>query len=444
MSAVSRLHIYDLVRGGVTCFYTTPKGKKQAIKGMRKVKMPIKYVNAAGGDRALLEKSVTEIKGAKTNSKGVKNVLLMTEDAHLISPPIFADPPKDYDILYFGGAIQDSVTHFSDSWKGGVFLDANFVVVRSTAYQKILNKAVAWKGTFSELLTDLTTSKKLKAYCLNPQIVSTFSAERESKTNLYNLEESVVGYPVAETQDPETSETPETSPEIVLVTVQTENFPTCMFECLVYSYLRDKYPKDKVRWYVVTNDTTQECLQVFKGLSNVSLCSFPVSDTDTNTQPTYASVMNDLLTQMGVSDDTIIVNYPCGMYFKHDYLTTIAQARNFQVLSATETYIYTIQDGKIRKYSPVDINGHHNILSANTIAFKRGFHKARGLNSNIRNVFQEFIYGRTDVVRVLPKVCGFKIVGNTDTRLELMDIPVTAFYESEQDQSFLECIYHTY
>lgn len=435
---VARLHIYDLVRKNVTCFYTTAQGKKQAIKGMRKVKMPIKYVSVSAGEPGLLEKSLTAVKGAQT--QGIKNILLFTEDAHLIAPPMISDPPKDYDVLYFGGAIQGSVTHYSETWKSGVFLDANFVIIRDTAYKKIVNNAKKGTKSFSELLADLSAKGKLKTYCLNPQIVSTYSAERESQTNLYNLQESVTGYPVVEcpsAESPDPPEPPETQKHnVLLVTIQQKDFPVSGFDCLVYSYLRDTLPKEQVRWVIAVNNVRQDCLGLCKNLPNVSIVELP-------TGKTFAEAFNYVLKDADFSDDTRIVNYPCGMYFKSRYLSTIALATDYQVLSTTETYVYVIQDGSVRKYSPVDVNGNKNVLSSGTIAFTGRFYRERHF-VNSKNVFQQFISGRTSQVRVLPEVLSLKIVGDTDSKLELTDTPITAFYESERDQTFLECVYHTF
>ena len=430
------IHIYNIVSHNATCLLTSAAGKKRIKKWTRLCRMNIRYT-PANSDTS---KYVSVIKGAHTNN--VQNILIFTDDAKLVAPPVFTPPPEDYDVLYFGGRVQSITQHTTSDWKKGVFLDANFVVISKKAYAKILRESgKSGDKTLDVVLSELSEAGKIVSYCLNPQIVSTYSAERESRTNLYDLTEAITGYPVAEPISTVQN-------RLVLITKLSSGFNETMFTCLLYSLLKDTYPKDHVTWIIAANEH-HEC---FNALANSGIrykILLHLQDNIINGMIENACVTRTNTLDEGpctVVHKCIVVHYECGYYYRHNYLSVVNASlvgSASSMMSTVSTYVYVILTNTVHVLEPVDVSGYSNILIPGILAYTINFWHERPFDKH--ESLQQFVSQRESQV----SVCGdthlaIKIIGNTDTKLKDTNVKIESFYDSDADQTFLECVYHTY
>jgi len=424
---MQRVHIFGIVGNNATCLLTDSDGKKRVKKWVKLCRMPIKYKP--------LSAWVSVIKGAKTNSTlsatqrgSPSGILLFTDDAKLIAPPVFAPPPDDYDVLYFGGRVHTITQHTTNEWKKGVFIDANFVVISKKAYNKIL-RAVCDTKTLDVILAELADAGKLNTYCLNPQIVSTYSSAKESRTNLYDLTEAVTGYPVAVTTVAEYR-------NLILVTRLQHGFNETMFTCLLYSLLKDTYPKDRVTWVVSTNENS-ECFNALAN-SGIRYKILPDDNVGSVSSVVSASILEDL------PPSCVVVNYECGYYYRHNYLSVInSSIQEDSMICAVSTSVYVILTDKVYSFAPVDVSGYPNILIPGMCAYTIDFWRERQFDAH--GSLQQFVSKRESRVSTFGDTnLAIKIIGNTDAKLKETDVRIETFYDSEADQTFLECVFHTY
>jgi GR25 family glycosyltransferase involved in LPS biosynthesis len=85
------------------------------------------------------------IKSAK--EQGLKNVMILEDDCVFLSYFKFSRPPKDWQMIFFGGAVNKIIDDYNHEWKRVSTWYAHCYIINADIFDNILFEANKWMGT---------------------------------------------------------------------------------------------------------------------------------------------------------------------------------------------------------------------------------------------------------------------------------------------------------
>ena len=242
------------------------KDRRQKIKKhLKKRKIQFKFYNAVKNTqnpaKGCLQSHLNIIRQAK--QKNLKAIMILEDDCFFIKKPVLPEPPKDWDMLYLGGNLEE-VIEKKENWNQMRCWTTHSYIIKQNMYDIIIKGLSDYNKEIDRYYCE-EIHKTYKCYMAEPQItkqMAGYSNIEKKKVNYDTMKKAEDLIPFKEPEmdmvdDQLTLKLPKfTDIEYPLVSIIT---PTrnrqIFFELALNNFQSQNYPQDKLEWIIIDDGT---------------------------------------------------------------------------------------------------------------------------------------------------------------------------------------------
>jgi hypothetical protein len=414
--------------------------KREARKKCFPVRFFIAVDNAQLPNLGKFESHLRCIQDAKRNK--MRNTLILEDDIKVLSSKLrIPPPPKQWDMLYLGGSIEevlsDEDTENSKLWKRACNLMCHAYVVNESAYDKLLT--TGWKALqeakirndtklqFDEwCCKELQRSCTVKSYIITPEYViqrdgysdvkrkEVLYRQQLTHSALCSAAPQAFALPQTETVTdadrtfmklklPELTDDEHLPPVALITCVHNQ---ADLFQLIQWCYYRIDYPRDKLTWIIVDDSAHADKVSPLIDGQDASIkyVSCKMSS-DADFLP-ISRKLNIAMSYVG-GHTKYVLHYALECFYQP--VNVRARVRlmmaypQYECFGCTKYGVYDISAQRSWEQTARDADGNATLLFGPTLAYTKSFWAERHFDETqyTMETFY-FIRGRWDKVMDIP------------------------------------------
>ena len=243
--------------------------KKIATNLKKRKVVPFKFYNAVKNvknpARGCLQSHINIIRQAK--QKKLKSVMILEDDCKFLKKPTLPEPPKDWEMLYLGGNMEEVISKENPDWYQMRCWTTHSYIIKDVLYDKVISELKQYDREIDRYYCN-EIHKNHKVYMCQPMIteqLAGYSDIEKKKVDYTHMKKAEDLVPFREPDYEKDGDNirlklrPFEDIELPLVSIIT---PTrnrkVFFELAINNFLTQDYPKNRLEWIIIDDSENKE------------------------------------------------------------------------------------------------------------------------------------------------------------------------------------------
>ena len=241
--------------------------RKKIRKHMKKRKLSFKFYDAIKNTKnpakGCLQSHLNIIKRAK--KQNLKAILIIEDDCFFIRKPVLEQPPKDWDMLYLGGNLEEVLEKKDkDKWYKMRCWTTHSYLIKNTMYDTVINGLEKYEFEVDKYYCQEIHSK-YNCYMCDPPVTKQLAGYSDIVKKNIDYKYTTSPEDLIPFQEPDYEQV-ENNIRLKLKNYTDIELPTVsiitptkdrkvFFELAIHNFINQDYPKDKLEWIIIDDGT---------------------------------------------------------------------------------------------------------------------------------------------------------------------------------------------